>query len=153
MEKICKIIEVPVPVKTAFELFVSEFDEWWPKDYTWSQEKLVEIRPGKGPGALCTEIGPYGFRCDWGRITHWQKNMKIGLKWQIGPNREPVPDPTKASDLSLEFKGKEDASTVLVLEHEGFENHGQGAADYRDMMDGTMGWDYILNKYRQYCEP
>ena len=31
------------------------------------------------------------------------ENKKIGLKWQIGPKREPIPNPDKASDLNIDF--------------------------------------------------
>jgi len=151
LEEIRKIIEVRAPVKDAFEIFARQFQAWWPQEYTWSQEKLVAINIGCDVGMLCTEIGPDGFRCDWGRITVWQENKKIGLKWQIGPKREPVPDPQRASDLSLEFNDRGSSATEVVLKHTNFENHGKGAAEYRNMIDSKMGWDYILDAYRQHC--
>ena len=62
---------------------MNELNEWWPKEYTWSQDKLKEIRINGQKDGLCTEIGPYGFRCDWGRVTELTENEKIKLKWQI----------------------------------------------------------------------
>lgn len=53
---------------------------------------------------LCTETGPFVLRCDWGRVTEIDTNWKIGIKWQISHNREPIPNPEKASDLSIQFK-------------------------------------------------
>lgn len=101
---------------------------------------------------LCIEIGPYGFRCDWGRVTGLTENKKIELKWQISPRREPIPNPEKASDLIIEFKENKDSSTSVEFEHRNFENHGDGAEDYREMMNGKQGWDYILDCYKKYCE-
>lgn len=105
---------------------------------------------GKQDG-LCTEIGPYGFRCDWGRVVELVENKKIGLKWQISPKREPVPNPEKANDIQVELK-KRTSSTILEFEHRNFENHGSDWADYLKIMDSEQGWDHILRSFKEYCE-
>jgi uncharacterized protein YndB with AHSA1/START domain len=151
MSKIVKQLKLGLPPETAFKKFVNELNEWWPKEYTWSQDKLQEIRIDAQQDGLCTEIGPYRFRCDWGRITALIENQKIALKWQIGPKREPIPDPDKASDLSVRFVQDGD-STSVILEHANFENHGPGSGDYRKMMDSEQGWEHLLNKFKAYCE-
>lgn len=151
MEKINKILIIRIAKDKAFQKFVNELNEWWPKEYTWSQDKLKEIKIDGQKDGLCTEIGPYGFRCDWGRVTELTENKKIGLKWQISPKREPIPNPEKASDLEIVFK-ENSGSTTVEFEHRNFEKHGDGAEDYRKMMNGKQGWDYILNAYKKYCE-
>jgi len=150
MEEIVKSLQIGIPSDRAFRKFLDEFNDWWPKEYTWSQDKLKEIRIDGKKDGLCTEIGPHGFRCDWGRVTELSKNKTIELKWQIGPKREPVPDPEKASDIKIVFKGS-DQSTTMEFEHRNFKKHGEGADDYRKMMDGEQGWDYILNAYKNHC--
>jgi len=151
MEKIAKKIRVGIVKDKAFQKFIHDLNEWWPKEYTWSQNKLKEIRiEGKIDG-LCTEIGPHEFRCDWGRVTDLTKNQKIALKWQIGANREPIPNPEKASTLEVQFKDNGE-STIVELEHRDFENHGHGTEDYHKIMNGKQGWDFILNSYKKYCE-
>jgi hypothetical protein len=81
------------------------------------------------------------------------ENKLIGLKWQIGPNREPIPNPEKASDIKIEFIAKSNGNAAtLKLEHQNFENHGNGAEAYCKMMDSEQGWDFILARYRKYCE-
>ncbi len=152
MESITKEVKVGIAKDMAFRKFLNEINEWWPKEYTWSKEELQGIWIDGKKGGLCTEIGPYGFRCDWGRVTELDENNKIKLKWQISPKREPVPNPEKASDIKIIFKENEDLSTSLVFEHWNFENHGDGAEDYLKMMDSKQGWEYILNVYREYCE-
>ncbi|MDO6761755.1 SRPBCC domain-containing protein [Tamlana sp. 2_MG-2023] len=151
MEKITKELKVGIAKDKAFRKFLNELNEWWPKEYTWSQDKLKEIRINGQKDGLCTEIGPYGFRCDWGRVTELTENEKIKLKWQISPKREPVPDPEKASDIEIGFKDNKGLTTVEFV-HRNFENHGEGAEDYRNVMNGEQGWVYILNAYKKYCE-
>lgn len=151
MERIKKSLKIEIPASEAFQKFVKDFNEWWPKEYTWSQDKLEEIKIGDRKNELCTEIGPNGFRCDWGTITEMAENKKMSMKWQISPKREPIPDPKKASDLEVNFV-QDGNSTTLDFEHFNFENHGEGSASYREMMDSEQGWDYILNNFKEYCE-
>ncbi len=151
MESIIREFSIPVIRDQAFDKFVKELNHWWPPQYTWSQDKLREIRMDGKKDGLCTEIGPYGFRCDWGRITEYVENKKITLKWQIGPSREPVPDPKRASDIEIVFK-KNGQATNVKFEHANFQNHGPDAQTYRELMAGPQGWDFILKAFRQYCE-
>ena len=151
MERITKSLKIGIPSNLAFQKFVNEFNEWWPKEYTWSQDKLEEIKIDNRKNGLCTEIGPNGFRCDWGTIIEFTENETISLKWQISPNREPIPNPEKASDLKVNFVQSEDSSTI-EFEHFNFENHGEGFENYREMMNSEQGWDYILNNFKKHCE-
>lgn len=151
MEKIIKKITVGVAKDKAYKKFVDELNEWWPNEYTWSQDTLKEIKiEGKKDG-LCTEIGPHGFRCDWGRVTELTENEQFWLKWQISPSRQPVPNPENASDIKVKFTDNGTSETTLEFEHFNFENHGDGAKEYQKMMNGKQGWDYILTKYQKYC--
>ena len=151
MEPITKRLRIGISSDIAFQKFVNELNKWWPKEYTWSQDKLREIKINGRKDGLCTEIGPNGFRCDWGTVQECIKNEKIRLKWQISPKREPVPNPDQASDLNVDFIS-EGSSTTIKLEHFNFDNHGEGSEDYKSMMDSEQGWDYILNNYKKYCE-
>ncbi len=151
MEKISKQLKIKGSAENAFKRFVDDLNAWWPKEYTWSQDKLEKIYIERKLNGLCTEIGPHGFRCDWGRVTTFVEPKNIELKWQISPKREPVPDPHKASDITLSFVQDGDA-TILHFEHFNFGNHGKGSEDYRKMMASEQGWEYILNSYRNYCE-
>jgi hypothetical protein len=151
VEKIARKMTLNVSPEKAYDTFLNALNEWWPKEYTWSQAQLREIKIDARKDGLCTEIGPHGFRCDWGRVSELVKNEHIGLKWQISPKREPIPDPAKASDLQVRFARHADA-TMMEFEHYNFENHGEGAKNYRDMMDSEYGWDYILNNFKVHCE-
>ena len=151
MTEIIRELKVRTTKEIAFRKFIQEFNEWWPKAYTWSQDKLFEIRIEGRKDGLCTEIGPYGFRCDWGRVTELAENERIQLKWQISPKREPVPDPDKASDIEILFSEEGEYTKVRFL-HQNFQKHGEGAAYYYEMMNSEQGWTYILNTYKNYCE-
>ena len=152
MKKITKELNVGIAKDKAFRKFLNEINEWWPKEYTWSQDKLEKISIDGKKDGLCTEIGPHEFRCDWGRITELTENEQIGLKWQISPKREPIPNPDNASDIRIKFTDNGKSATSLEFEHYNFENHGDGAEEYQKIMNGEKGWEFILNSYKKYCE-
>lgn len=97
MTAIQRTLALGISAKTAFEAFVHDIHAWWPREYTWSQDQLQNIRIEAKADGLCTEIGPYGFRCDWGRVVRIEVPHSLVFKWQISPRREPVPDASKAS--------------------------------------------------------
>ncbi|OJJ19919.1 hypothetical protein BKI52_15690 [marine bacterium AO1-C] len=151
MQTVTHTLHVKASSATVFTKFVNELNEWWPKAYTWSQDTLAEIRIDAQKDGLCTEIGPYGFRCDWGRVTEITPYESLGLKWQISPKREPIPDPTKASDIRMSFE-QEGEVTKISLEHYNFELHGEEGDNYCQMMASEYGWPYIFNCFKTYCE-
>jgi uncharacterized protein YndB with AHSA1/START domain len=152
MESISKVLVVEVDQDKAFNRFVHDLNEWWPKEYTWSQKNLVDIKMDPEKNGLCTELGPYNFRCDWGRVTTYEPPLHLSLKWQISSQRIPEPDPEKASDIIVNFKENADGNTIVEFTHMNFQKHGYGAEDYQKAMDSEQGWDYILDRYKSYCE-
>ncbi|MGK7397837.1 MAG: SRPBCC domain-containing protein [Candidatus Cyclobacteriaceae bacterium M3_2C_046] len=152
MDAIHKTIQISLSGTQAFKKFVHDFSKWWPREYTWSQDVLQDILINPGKDGLCTEIGPHGFRCDWGRITAWEENKLIGMKWQISQKREPVPNPDQASNVLITFTEQDTSVTLLTLEHSHFNLHGEGAETYQEMMDSEYGWDYILEKFLKFCQ-
>ncbi len=150
MKKLEKEVVCRIPREKAFHRFVNEFREWWPKAYTWSGDQLWQITINDRSGGLCTELGPNDFRCDWGTVTSCVPGKELVLKWQIGPNREPVPDPEKASEVRVEF-AKYEEGTRLRLTHTDFDRHGDGGEAYFEMMNSEKGWEYILECYQKYC--
>ena len=147
---IVRKFEMDVPLEKAFNDLVRELNNWWPKEYTWSQEGLQTISIAPYLNGLCTEIGPFGFRCDWGRVVAYEENELIRIKWQISPKRLPEPNPDKASELEFRFHAADQRKTNLEFAHKHFANHGEAAAEYQKAMESEQGWDYILNKYLEY---
>ncbi len=147
-----KQIEVYLSAEQAFNAFINELALWWPKEYTWSKDKLMEISIHPVPGGHCTEKGPNDFQCDWGTVSAVKRNEYITITWQISPFRVPEPDPLKASEVTIRFRMTHDAQTIIELRHDRFENHGNGHEEYREAMDGKQGWEYILACFAAYAK-
>lgn len=65
---------------------------------------------------------------------------------------ETVPDPARASDLEVSFIADDHSTSTLEFKHLNFQDHGEGAEAYRENMNAEQGWDYLLNRYKAYCE-
>ena len=139
-------VVVPGPPDRAFALFSEAMGEWWPREYTWSQAKLQRFGMEPVEGGLCFEVGPHGFRCDWGRVTVVEPPERLVFLWQIGPTRAPEPDPDRASEVEVLFVARGDEVSV-ELSHSKFERHGEGSDDYRAGMNSPRGWTYILERF------
>ncbi|HVI48457.1 MAG TPA: hypothetical protein VM802_26545 [Chitinophaga sp.] len=151
ISNITRHLHISAPVAIAYAKFVYEINEWWPKTYTWSGEKVLNIRIHPAVNGLCTETGPYEFRCDWGRVVHIKEGSSIAFLWQINPKRAPEPDPEKASEVFLHFFADGTHQTKIDFGHRYFDRHGREAGAYREAMDAPEGWDYILDCFTRYC--
>jgi uncharacterized protein YndB with AHSA1/START domain len=140
-------VSAPLPAARAFDRFARELHTWWPREYTWSQDVLHDIGMEPQPDGLCFEIGPRGFRCDWGRVLEWEPPARLRLAWQIGPRREPVPNPLHSSTVTVVFTPDGEQRSSVELVHDGFERHGPEGANYRDAMASPEGWPKILERF------
>jgi uncharacterized protein YndB with AHSA1/START domain len=139
-------VTVPAPPDRAFAVFTERFGTWWPREYTWSHDVLEEIGIESGAGGICFERGPHGLRCDWGRVLVWDPPARLAFTWQISPERVPVPDPSRASEVAVRFMA-EGSGTCVQLQHRGFERHGEGGTEYAKGMGSDEGWPLLLERY------
>jgi|SRR5699024_4478757 len=149
MKSIQRKFTVDVPIEKAFSIFTDKLEYWWPSEYTWSGNILESIGIEPKEGGVCFELGPNNFECDWGQVLKWNPPHQFVILWQISPSRVPEPNPKKASKVEVQFEEQGTEKTIVTFEHSNFENHGEGATEYREAMDSPKGWDYILDKYKK----
>jgi uncharacterized protein YndB with AHSA1/START domain len=137
---------VAFPRERAFALFTRGMTDWWPPEYTWAQKTLVQIGIEPHEGGHCFELGPHGFRCDWGRVVTCEPPARIAFTWQITAQRVPQPDPARASLVEVRFS-PDGEGTRVVLAHRHFSRHGEGAEDYEAAMSSPQGWPYLLERF------
>jgi uncharacterized protein YndB with AHSA1/START domain len=137
---------VPATAERAFAVFTGSLTDWWVREYTWSgPELLAELGIEPRAGGMLYEIGPYGFRGDWGRVLTWDPPRRLVFVWQLGPDRVPVPDPARASEVEVLFHPEGPDRTRVEVEHRHFDRHGAAAEGYREAL--TAGWHELLRRY------
>jgi uncharacterized protein YndB with AHSA1/START domain len=142
-------LTVPLAAPQAYTLFTEHLAAWWPREYTWGQRALQSIGIEPHVDGLCYERGPYGFRCDWGRVLVWEPPRRLVLAWQISPRREPEPNPDRASTVEVDFDEQEPGATMVTLIHRDFDRHGDGSSEYASALASPQGWPYILQRFRE----
>jgi uncharacterized protein YndB with AHSA1/START domain len=142
-------VTVSVSAAAAFHAFIARIDDWWVPEFSWSgRDRLATIGIEDRLGGMAYEIGPHGFRLDWGRVLAWEPPQRLVLAWQIAPDRVPQPDPTRASEVEVHFHAHTDR-TVVDLEHRYFDRHGPDGVGYHRVM--SDGWQELLDRYAAVC--
>jgi uncharacterized protein YndB with AHSA1/START domain len=140
-------VTVDLPPERAFELFTEGLGEWWPREFSWSQESLEEGSIEPHEGGFAYERGPHGFTLHWGRVLTCEPPQRIVFTWQIAPDRSPQPDPDRSSEVEVLFTGSPEGGTDVALEHRGWERHGEGAREYRDGFEAAGAWPQALESF------
>lgn len=138
---------VNVPAKEAFAAFTDRFSMWWPSAFTLSKEALHTIGFEQKVGGACYEIGPNGFRCDWGRVISWEPPYKLCFAWHVSPKSAPDPNPDHASEVRVKFTETDPSTTIVEVEHCDIHRHGEGSAKYRDELASEYGWPFLIGQY------
>jgi uncharacterized protein YndB with AHSA1/START domain len=146
MEPLTASVTVQAPRERAFELFTEGMGTWWPKEFSWSQDKLEAIGIEPHADGFAYERGPRGFTVHWGRVTAWDPPARLVFNWQIAADRTPQPDPERASEVEVRFH-EEDGATRVTVEHRAWERHGNGAGEYRASFEQAGAWPYALERF------
>jgi uncharacterized protein YndB with AHSA1/START domain len=145
---VTKSITVDAPPDRAFAVFTTGMSTWWPMESHHIGENLaVEVVIEPRAGGRWFERAADGSECDWGRVLTWDPPRRLVFTWQIGPGREPVPDPDRASEVEVRFRDER-----VELTHRGFERHGPSGGDYRKALSSPEGWPMMLNRFKAYLE-
>lgn len=137
IEPVRKSVTVNTPVEHAFAVFTERIGDWWPLSHS-VHEELAE-RAGLEPrlGGEIYELWRDG-REPWGTITAWEPPHRLVYTWHPGN------DVVEATEVEVRFTSR-DGSTLVELEHRGWEARGARAAEVRTLYD--EGWDPVLERY------
>jgi uncharacterized protein YndB with AHSA1/START domain len=146
MEPLTASVTVEAPRERAFELFTEEMRTWWPREFSWSQDKLEAIGIEPHADGFAYERGPRGFTIHWGRVKAWDPPARFVFTWQIAADRTPQPDPERSSEVEVRFH-EENGGTRVAVEHRDWERLGDGAREYRDGFEQAGAWPYALERF------
>lgn len=132
---------VPLAPQAAFELFTRRVGEWWPvATHSIAGERVAALRFEERVGGRLVEVVDDGTEHSWGEVLAWNPPHRFVISWH------PSLDPTAASILEVRFHEDGDG-TRLELEHRGWEEHGDEAAELRSRYE--PGWDFVLRGFEE----
>ena len=138
LEPVRLSVRVPRPVAEAFEIFTRRTSEWWPHDRQtfragFASESIIEPRVG----GRFYERYVDGSEFTIGLVTLWQPPHAVGFTWKH-------PDWPESTDVVVRFSPEGADSTLVELEHRGFERLAEGR-DWRERY--ANGWPAVMDAY------
>ena len=136
IEPIHLTFEVDCPVDHAFTVWTARIAQWWPKDHTVSAEDdLTVVLEGRRGGRIFERLGS-GLEHDWGEVTVWEPPTRLSYTWHLNRDR------SDATEVEVRFVPRDDATTIVEIEHRGWERLGADGLNWRDRNHG--GWATLL---------
>ena len=137
---VLKSVVVETSVDHAFRVFTERIGEWWPVKTHSVHEELADTA-GLEPklGGSLFELWRDG-RESWGEVTVWEPPHRLVFTWHPGHGLE------EATEVEVRFAAQ-GGSTLVELEHRGWEARGEKAADVRAAYD--TGWEPVLARYAE----
>jgi uncharacterized protein YndB with AHSA1/START domain len=106
---------------------------------------------GRAGGSLYTEQED-GTSCPWGSVLAWEPPHRFVFAWQVRPDWKFEPELAKSSEVEVRFTPADDGTTLVELEHRGFERHGGNFAGMREQVNSLGGWGTMLEMYGKKTE-
>jgi uncharacterized protein YndB with AHSA1/START domain len=122
--------------ETAFRLWTVALGTWWPADHTVSGDPAAVVLEGHLGGRVF-ERARDGTEYEWGRVTLWEPPSRLGYTWHLGGR------PGDATDVKIGFfAGEDDGTTVVQIEHDGWDRLGDRADTWKDR--NRAGWESLV---------
>lgn len=133
-------ILVEAPQETAFAVFTSGHDRWWPREFHIGGAALEEAVLEQRAGGRWYERDVDGSECEWGRVLVWEPPARLVLAWQI--SGEWAYDADLLTEVEVRFVAEGPDRTRVEVEHRGLDAYGDAMEQMRDQFNS--GWPGIL---------
>jgi uncharacterized protein YndB with AHSA1/START domain len=127
----------------AFELWAARTSLWWPVGHTVTTEPGLEVVFEPRVGGRIFERTPSGREEDWGEILLWEPPRRLGYRWHLRQDR------ADASEVEIAFSEDGEGTTLVEIEHRGWERLGARGTDLREA--NGRGWRALLPHYVAAC--
>ena len=129
-------LEVRGPARHAFDVWTTRISTWWPADHTVSGEPGLTVVLEGRPGGRIFERTSDGSEHDWGEVTVWEPPSRLIYRWHLRRDR------ADATEVEIRFTDRDDAVTLVEIEHRGWERLGADGQHWRDR--NGDGWATLL---------
>jgi uncharacterized protein YndB with AHSA1/START domain len=126
----------------AFDVWVNRIDTWWPRDHTVGPAETVVLQ--QSVGGRIYERDAEGVERDWGVVTAWERPSRLAYTWHLGRSAN------EATDVEIRFLAAGPDTTLVEIEHSGWERYGERAGPWR--AQNRIGWESLLPHFRTATE-
>ncbi len=132
-------VRVRRPIEAAFELFTRDIGTWWPVETHRARGDVVAVVFEGRPGGSIYERCHDGVTAEWGRVLSWEPPRRVVFTWQPDPAR------SAATEVEVRFSAEGETTTLVELEHRGWERLGDLAARQRESY--LNGWPGVMRRF------
>ena len=140
IEPIRIAFEVACPATHAFDVWTARIGQWWPADHTVTAEPDLKVVLEGRPGGRIFERTRDGAEHDWGEVTVWDPPRRLAYLWHLRRDR------ADATEVEIRFVDQGAATTLVEIEHRGWEQLGAEGETWRDRNYG--GWATLLPHFK-----
>ena len=140
IEPIRIAFEVACPATHAFDVWTTRIGQWWPPDHTVTAEPDLTVVLERRPGGRIFERTRDGAEHDWGEVTVWDPPRRLAYLWHLRRDR------ADATEVEIRFVDQGAATTLVEIEHRGWERLGAEGESWRDRNHG--GWATLLPHFK-----
>ena len=152
VEPVRKSIRVRAGVERAYHVFTEDMDSWWPRTHHIGRSPMKRVVvEGREGGSIYTQQED-GTDCPWGSVLQWEPPHRFVFAWRVRPDWQFEPDLAKSSEVEVTFTAADDGTTLVELEHRGFERHGGNFAGMREQVNSVGGWGTMLELFGKKAE-
>jgi len=146
-EPVRRTIRVKATPDRAFRVFAEQMGSWWPKTHHIGKSPMVDIVVEGRPGGAIYTLQEDGTHCPWASVQVWDPPHRFVFWWQVTHTWGYQPLVEQCSEVEILFTPADDGTTLVELEHRGFERHGLGGAEMHAAVGAEGGWNGVLALY------
>lgn len=120
----------------AFDVWTTRIGTWWPTDHTVTGRSDLTVMLEGWPGGRILERTPNGDVHTWGEVRIWEPPIRLGYSWHLRR------DASEATQVEIRFLDHGDGTTIVEIEHTGWERLGSAGDAWRDRNHG--GWATLV---------
>jgi uncharacterized protein YndB with AHSA1/START domain len=139
LEPVRQSVRVRRPIEAAFELFTRDIGTWWPVETHHARGDVVGVVFEPRAGGRIYERCRDGAVADWGEVLAWEPPRRVVFTWLPGRSRG------APTEVEVRFTAEGSATTLVELEHRGWERLGGLAAETRTSY--LNGWPGVLRRF------
>ncbi|HLY78616.1 MAG TPA: SRPBCC family protein [Caulobacteraceae bacterium] len=139
-----KTLVVAASPQTAFEVFTTGFDRWWPRSHSIGDSPLKTAVLEGRQGGRWYGLLENGAEAEWGDVLAWDPPNRLLLAWRIDAGWKY--DPALLTEVEVLFT-PEGSGTRVNFEHRLLGNMGAEGEGARAMFDSEGGWGTLLQMF------
>ena len=140
-------IVVQAPIERAFSVFTTGFGSFKPPEHNMLGVEIAETVFEPHVGGDVYDRGVDGSVCRWARVLAFEPPQRVVISWDISPQWQIETDPSKTSEVEVQFIAEAPNRTRVELEHRAIDRHGDGWEAVREGVDSEGGWPTYLRRF------